>query len=169
MIIAVRQLRRGEKSFARRTKAAAMETDEFRFCLIVDVFIRLTTLHPVRISGLHANWQFRSFFAGSFLTNRHAERRQTGNPGPLPDGVCAALHALKKTWHFYHVIFDPDVYPLNLACWDGKVSTHWQEEEHPLDTAVLVAAPPATNGEPVVARADEKEKKGRGELGVAVK
>ena len=21
----------------------------------------------------------------------------------------------------------------NLACWDGKVSEHWQEEEHPLD------------------------------------
>jgi formate dehydrogenase gamma subunit len=37
-------------------------------------------------------------------------------------------------WHFYHVIFDPEVYPLNLACWDGKVSEHWQEEEHPLDT-----------------------------------
>jgi formate dehydrogenase gamma subunit len=36
-------------------------------------------------------------------------------------------------WHFYHVIFDPDVYPLNLACWDGRVSEHWQEEEHPLD------------------------------------
>src|SRR5581483_6523162 len=24
-------------------------------------------------------------------------------------------------WHFYHVIFDPDVYPVNLACWDGRV------------------------------------------------
>ena len=36
-------------------------------------------------------------------------------------------------WHFYHVIFDPDVYPLNWACWNGKVSQHWQEEEHPLD------------------------------------
>jgi formate dehydrogenase gamma subunit len=36
-------------------------------------------------------------------------------------------------WHFYHVIFDPDVYPLNMACVDGKVSEHWQEEEHPLD------------------------------------
>jgi formate dehydrogenase gamma subunit len=36
-------------------------------------------------------------------------------------------------WHFYHVIFDPDVYPLNWACWKGKVSRHWQEEEHPLD------------------------------------
>lgn len=40
-------------------------------------------------------------------------------------------------WHFYHVIFDPDVYPLNMACWDGKVSEHWQHEEHPL-------APPQT-------------------------
>jgi len=36
-------------------------------------------------------------------------------------------------WHFYHVIFDPDVYPLNWACWNGKVSKHWQAEEHPLD------------------------------------
>jgi len=40
-------------------------------------------------------------------------------------------------WHFYHVIFDPDVYPLNMACWDGKVSEHWQKEEHALDTAAL--------------------------------
>jgi formate dehydrogenase gamma subunit len=36
-------------------------------------------------------------------------------------------------WHFYHVIFDPDVYPLNWACWKGKVSKHWHEDEHPLD------------------------------------
>ena len=36
-------------------------------------------------------------------------------------------------WHFYHVIFDPDVYPLNWACWKGKVSMHWQREEHPLE------------------------------------
>jgi formate dehydrogenase gamma subunit len=36
-------------------------------------------------------------------------------------------------WHFYHVIFDPDVYPLNWACVDGHVSEHWQQEEHPLD------------------------------------
>jgi formate dehydrogenase gamma subunit len=36
-------------------------------------------------------------------------------------------------WHFYHVIFDPDVYPLNMACWDGRVSRHWQREEHHLE------------------------------------
>ena len=40
-------------------------------------------------------------------------------------------------WHFYHVIFDPDVYPLNMACWSGKVSEHWHREEHPLaDTSI---------------------------------
>ena len=36
-------------------------------------------------------------------------------------------------WHFYGVIFDPDVYPLNWAFWDGKISNHLYEEEHPLD------------------------------------
>jgi len=48
-------------------------------------------------------------------------------------------------WHFYHVIFDPDVYPLNWACWNGKVSEHWHEEEHPLDEEARAShgAPPA--------------------------
>ncbi len=36
-------------------------------------------------------------------------------------------------WHFYHVLFAPEVYPLNWACWDGMVSRHWQDEEHGLD------------------------------------
>jgi formate dehydrogenase gamma subunit len=43
-------------------------------------------------------------------------------------------------WHFYHVIFDPDVYPLNWACWNGKVSKHWQAEEHPLEPQPSEAA-----------------------------
>ena len=49
-------------------------------------------------------------------------------------------------WHFYHVIFDPDVYPFNSACWKGKVSRDWLEEEHP-----LVAESPE-----VVCRPDER-------------
>jgi formate dehydrogenase gamma subunit len=49
-------------------------------------------------------------------------------------------------WHFYHVIFDPDIYPLNWACWNGKVSEHWQEEEHPLDTGA--ASDSAAKSEP---------------------
>lgn len=40
-------------------------------------------------------------------------------------------------WHFYHVIFDPDIYPLNTACWDGRVSEEWQRHEHPLDGQAL--------------------------------
>jgi formate dehydrogenase gamma subunit len=45
-------------------------------------------------------------------------------------------------WHFYHVIFDPDVYPISWAWWDGKVDAHWYAEEHPLDTAALPSEPP---------------------------
>ncbi len=33
-------------------------------------------------------------------------------------------------WHFYHVIFDPDVYPLNWAFYDGKMSEEMFREEH---------------------------------------
>ena len=36
-------------------------------------------------------------------------------------------------WHFYHVIFDPNIYPLNTACWNGRVSEEWQAHEHPLE------------------------------------
>ena len=43
-------------------------------------------------------------------------------------------------WHFYHVIFDPDVYPLNPACWDGHVSEEWQKHEHPLDQPAATSA-----------------------------
>jgi hypothetical protein len=46
-------------------------------------------------------------------------------------------------WHLYHVIFDPDVYPLNWACWKGKVSKHWQEEEHPLHQTPKAGGVPA--------------------------
>lgn len=46
-------------------------------------------------------------------------------------------------WHFYHVLFDPDVYPLNRACWDGRVSSEWYEEEHPLDRETLKKAMPS--------------------------
>jgi cytochrome b subunit of formate dehydrogenase len=38
-------------------------------------------------------------------------------------------------WHFYHVIFDPDVYPMNWAWYDGKMSEHHFKEEHPAAVA----------------------------------
>ena len=53
-------------------------------------------------------------------------------------------------WHFYHVMFDPDVYPVNLACWDGKVSEHWQQEEHPLEV-IAAGAKPISDPTPFVA------------------
>jgi cytochrome b subunit of formate dehydrogenase len=51
------------------------------------------------------------------------------------EAILACLAIL--VWHFYHVIFDPDVYPLNWACLNGKTSRHWYQEEHPLDHAAL--------------------------------
>jgi cytochrome b subunit of formate dehydrogenase len=36
-------------------------------------------------------------------------------------------------WHFYQVFLDPDVYPMNWAWWDGKMTFHHYREEHALD------------------------------------
>jgi hypothetical protein len=43
-------------------------------------------------------------------------------------------------WHFYQIFFDPDVYPMNWAWWDGKMSFEHYREEHELDTATLLEA-----------------------------
>jgi len=51
--------------------------------------------------------------------------------------ACLAI----AVWHFYHVMFDPDVYPVNPAFWDGRVSRHWMEEEHSLDESLRQASP----------------------------
>lgn len=45
-------------------------------------------------------------------------------------------------WHFYHVMFDPEVYPLNWAFFDGRVPADWQHRDHPLDQPT--APKPAT-------------------------
>ena len=47
------------------------------------------------------------------------------------EAVLATLAII--VWHFYHVIFDPDVYPINWAFVDGKVSEESYREEHELD------------------------------------
>jgi cytochrome b subunit of formate dehydrogenase len=36
-------------------------------------------------------------------------------------------------WHFYQVFFDPDVYPMNWAWWDGKMPVEHYRDEHGLD------------------------------------
>ena len=49
------------------------------------------------------------------------------------EAVLACLAII--VWHFYHVIFDPDVFPLNTACLDGRISEEFQAHEHPLERA----------------------------------
>jgi len=48
------------------------------------------------------------------------------------------------------VMFDPDVYPMNTAWWDGRMPEHLYREEHELDTATLETAEsaPATDAPP---------------------
>jgi len=43
-------------------------------------------------------------------------------------------------WHFYQVFLDPDVYPMNWAWWDGKMSFEHYREEHGLDSETLLQA-----------------------------
>ena len=43
-------------------------------------------------------------------------------------------------WHFYQVFFDPDVYPMNWAWWDGKMPIEQYRHEHALDTESIAIA-----------------------------
>lgn len=54
------------------------------------------------------------------------------------EAVLASLAIV--VWHFYQVFFDPDVYPMNWAWFDGKMSLEHYEEEHGLDGETLLAA-----------------------------
>jgi cytochrome b subunit of formate dehydrogenase len=45
-------------------------------------------------------------------------------------------------WHFYFVIFNPDVYPMNLAWLTGRVSEHEMRADHPLELERLQQAAP---------------------------
>ncbi len=51
------------------------------------------------------------------------------------EAVLATLAII--VWHFYQVFFDPDVYPMNWAWWDGKMTLHHYQDEHGLDSATL--------------------------------
>lgn len=42
-------------------------------------------------------------------------------------------------WHFYFVIFNPDVYPMSLAWLTGKISEKDMEEEHALELRQILA------------------------------
>jgi cytochrome b subunit of formate dehydrogenase len=47
------------------------------------------------------------------------------------EAILATLAIL--VWHFYQVFFDPDVYPMNWAWWDGKMPVAHYQHEHELD------------------------------------
>jgi cytochrome b subunit of formate dehydrogenase len=36
-------------------------------------------------------------------------------------------------WHFYFVVFNPEIYPINLAFWKGTLTEEEMAEEHPLE------------------------------------
>lgn len=46
------------------------------------------------------------------------------------EAILASLAIL--FWHFYFVIYNPDVYPMNKAWITGYISKHQMENEHPL-------------------------------------
>ena len=54
------------------------------------------------------------------------------------EAVLATLAII--VWHFYFVIFNPEVYPMNLAWLTGRMSEKEMLEEHPLQLAELKAA-----------------------------
>jgi formate dehydrogenase gamma subunit len=67
------------------------------------------------------------------------------------EAVLATLAII--VWHFYQVIFDPDVYPINLAFLDGRISEEHYKEEHELAYEQLLAqqsdeVPNPTEAEP---------------------
>ena len=59
------------------------------------------------------------------------------------EAVLATLAIL--VWHFYQVFLDPDVYPMNWAWWDGKMTLHHYREEHGLDSNPTIETLPALN------------------------
>ena len=62
------------------------------------------------------------------------------------EAVLATLAII--VWHFYFVIFNPDVYPMNLAWLTGRMSEGEMMEEHPLQLEELKAAERAKSDPP---------------------
>lgn len=54
------------------------------------------------------------------------------------EAILASLAIL--VWHFYQVIFDPDIYPMNMAWWDGKMAVDVYAHEHADDQETVRAA-----------------------------
>lgn len=73
----------------------------------------------------------------------------------LYEAILATLAIV--VWHFYQVFFDPDVYPMNWAWWDGKMSFEHYREEHGLDSETLLQAARTEAREHAAATSEEAE------------
>jgi formate dehydrogenase gamma subunit len=62
----------------------------------------------------------------------------------LYEAVLATLAIL--VWHFYFVIFNPDVYPMNLSWLTGRLSEKEMREDHPLELKEIEAERARTDG-----------------------
>jgi len=62
------------------------------------------------------------------------------------EAILATLAIL--VWHFYQVFFDPDVYPMNWAWWDGKMPAEHYKHEHELDAESLGEGDAPSSTEP---------------------
>ena len=51
------------------------------------------------------------------------------------EAILAALSIV--VWHFYFVIFNPDIYPMNLAWLKGTITEEEMHDEHPLELKKL--------------------------------
>ncbi len=60
------------------------------------------------------------------------------------EAVLATLAII--VWHFYWIIFNPDVYPMNLSWLTGRMSEGEMLEEHPLQLEEMKAAERANSG-----------------------
>lgn len=65
------------------------------------------------------------------------------------EAVLATLAII--VWHLYFVIFNPDVYPMNLAWLTGRMSEREMIEEHPLQLEEMKAAERAESDTPEAA------------------
>jgi cytochrome b subunit of formate dehydrogenase len=71
------------------------------------------------------------------------------------EAVLATLAII--VWHFYQVFLDPDVYPMNWAWWDGKMTLHHYRDEHGLDSAAIANSAGEIEGPAEEAKKEEEE------------
>ncbi|MBE2214043.1 MAG: cytochrome c3 family protein [Opitutaceae bacterium] len=91
-----------------------------------------------------------------------ADEMTMGAVGKLGFDIARVVHyyeAILATlaivvWHFYFVIFNPEVYPMNLSWLTGRLSEEEMAEEHPLELERIKRAEAAAGSAPE-SRADE--------------